>query len=187
MMAFGSARRAGVEVGMARRRLAVAENRSDDAFSTAVAELHGSLARFAYTLCGDTSRAEEVVAEAYAKVWPRWRRGQVEFLPAYLRRAVANEAYGRGRRRAVEERHAARAVPPGPDGTFEAQVDAHDALWQALGGLPDPQRVVVVLRVVEDLSVEETADMLGVAVGTVKSRLARGLASLRDILESSDV
>jgi RNA polymerase sigma factor (sigma-70 family) len=56
-------------------------------------------------------------------------------------------------------------------------------LWSALARLPAPQRVVVVLRIVEDLSEEQTAAMLDVPVGTVKSRLSRSLILLRTILE----
>jgi RNA polymerase sigma factor (sigma-70 family) len=66
-------------------------------------------------------------------------------------------------------------------------VDEHDELWAALDRLPPQQRVVLVLRVVEDLSEDETAAMLGVPRGTVKSRLSRGLDALRAIVEPSHV
>ena len=57
----------------------------DDAFTRAVAAHRQALARFAFMLCGDAGHAEDVVAEAYARVWPRWRRRRVELL---LGRAV---------------------------------------------------------------------------------------------------
>src|SRR5215475_11077886 len=69
-----------------------------DAFSAAVADHHRELARFAYRLCGDRTVAEDIVAEAYARVWPHWRRGRVEVLLPYLMRTVANQAYARHRR-----------------------------------------------------------------------------------------
>jgi len=155
----------------------------DDAFTRAVASHRQALARFAFTLCGDAVHAEDVVAEAYARVWPRWRRGRVDDLLPYLRRTVANEVYGRHRRRLLERREAARPPDRRSDGHFEAQVDDRDALWAALARLSPQQRVVVVLRIVEDLSEEQTATMLDIPVGTVKSRLSRALAVLRATLE----
>jgi RNA polymerase sigma factor (sigma-70 family) len=56
----------------------------------------------------------------------------------------------------------------------------HDALWTALSELPRRQRAMVVLRYYEDLSEAETANVLGVSVGTVKSTTSRALLKLRD-------
>jgi RNA polymerase sigma-70 factor (sigma-E family) len=157
-----------------------------DAFSDAVADHHRELARFAFRLCGDRTLAEDIVAEAYARVWPHWRRGRVEALLPYLMRAVANEAFARHRRLRLER---TRTPPPAPtvQGPFEDQVDEHDELWAALDRLPPRQRVVLVLRIVEDLSEEQTASMLGIPPGTVKSRLSRALGALRSIMEGSHV
>lgn len=153
---------------------------TEDAFAQAVMVHHQSLARFAYALCGNVTQAEDVVAEAYARVWPRWRRGRVDNLFGYLRRTVANEVYGRHRRRRLERREAQRPPDRPVDGQFETEVGDRDALWAALARLSPQLRVVVVLRIVEDLSEAETAAMLGVPAGTVKSRLSRGLTILRD-------
>lgn len=152
---------------------------SGDAFARAVARHHEALARFAYVLCGNATQAEDIVAETYARVWRRWRRGHVDNLFAYLRRTVANQAYGQHRRRRLERREERRPPPPPADGQFEAQVDDRDTLWTALARLPPPLRVVVVLRIVEDLSEAETAAMLELPPGTVKSRLSRALSILR--------
>jgi RNA polymerase sigma factor (sigma-70 family) len=94
--------------------------------------------------------------------------------------------YGRHRRLRLVRREAARPSPRPLDGQFESGVTERAALWEALATLPYDQRVVVVLRVVEDLSEQQVADMLGVAIGTVKSRLSRGLAALRTALGSVD-
>ena len=158
----------------------------EDAFSAAVADHHRELARFAFRLCGDRTLAEDIVAEAYARVWPHWRRGGVDGLLPYLMRAVANEAFTRHRRLRLERN---RTPPPGPQvvSPFEARVDEHDEIWAALDRLPPGQRVVLVLRIVEDLSEEQTAAMLGIPPGTVKSRLSRALGTLRAIMEGSHV
>jgi RNA polymerase sigma-70 factor, ECF subfamily len=167
----------------ARRDLA-----GDDAFAAAVTMHHQALARFAYTLCGNVTQAEDAFAEAYARVWPRWRRGQVhDNLFGYLRRTVANEIYGRHRRRLLERREAERPRDRGDDGQFEGDVSTRDALWTALDHLSPQLRVVVVLRIVEDLSEAETAAMLDIPIGTVKSRLSRGLAVLRLHVEDEHV
>ena len=158
---------------------------TSDAFSAAVADHHEELARFAFRLCGDRTVAEDIVAEAYSRVWPHWRRGRVAELMPYLVRTVANEAFTRHRRRRLERTKESPA-PPSVQGSFEGQVDDHDQLWSALGRLLPQQRVVLVLRVYEDLSEEQTASLLGIPPGTVKSRLSRALTVLRSIVEDND-
>ena len=139
----------------------------------------------AYALCGDRSLAEEVVADAFARTWPAFQEGRIDDVHAYVRRAVVNTMNGRFRRRAVERRHAAReATAPEPTSTGDTgRVDDHADLWRALQDLPGPQRAVLVLRYLEDQSEQQTATLLGVRVGTVKSRTARGLARLQELLE----
>ncbi len=61
-----------------------------------------------------------------------------------------------------------------------ADLDLHDALWSALSSLPKRQRAMVVLRYYEDLSETETARVMGVSVGTVKSTTSRALLKLRE-------
>jgi len=165
-------------------RLARQSRANGDAFSAAVAEHHGELARFAFRLCGDRVLAEDIVAEAYARVWPHWRRGRVAELLPYLMRAVANEAFTRHRRRRLERTKESPQTPVVAD-PFEGQVDDHDELWAALDRLAPQHRVILILRVVEDLSEEQTAAMLGIPPGTVKSRLSRALAALRTIVEGN--
>ena len=157
------------------------------AFTEAVALHHAQLARLAYRLCGDAGRAEDAVADAYARVWPRWRRGQVGELYPYLRQAVIHQIYGGHRRRLLERREAERRRPDPAAPAFERQVDDHAQLWTALARLSPAHRAVVVLRLVEDLSEDETAALLGIAPGTVKSRLSRALDHLRRLVEVDDV
>jgi RNA polymerase sigma factor (sigma-70 family) len=86
----------------------------------------------------------------------------------------------------VERRHTLRAVEVPHTGQFESGIGERDALASALDGLPLRQRVVVVLRIVDDLSEQDTADLLGVPAGTVKSRLSRALDTLRQALKEDD-
>jgi RNA polymerase sigma-70 factor (sigma-E family) len=144
-------------------------------------ETHRAAAlRLAYVLCGDAGAAEDIVADAFARMYPRWRRGGILDPAAYVRRAVVNQVHGRFRRLALQRRHEATRRPdvlvsPAPDAT----VAQRDELRTALLALPPRQRAAVALRHLEDLSEVETAAVLGVSVGTVKSSVARGLERLR--------
>jgi RNA polymerase sigma-70 factor (sigma-E family) len=147
-----------------------------------------SALRLAYTMTGDTTLAEDVVAEAFARTYERWAKGKVDDPGAYVRRAVVNEVRSSWRRLAVRRKHAAkeRRVEPSTAARADRLADA-DVLERALTSLPARQRAVVVLRVVEDLSEQDVAAALGCSVGTVKSHLSRGLARLREALGDEGV
>jgi RNA polymerase sigma-70 factor (sigma-E family) len=146
------------------------------------------LFRLGVLICGDRARSEDAVAEAFAKVLPRWRRGGVEQPGHYLRRALVNELTGGFRRRAIERREAARrwGDDRGAQGV-DAHVCEHTSMRDALFCLPAAQRAVLVLRFYEDLSEAETASVLDVSLGTVKSRTSRALERLRQILQEENV
>ncbi|MDY7099608.1 MAG: sigma-70 family RNA polymerase sigma factor [Actinomycetota bacterium] len=161
---------------------------TDDEYSAVVRDRYVGLARLAYALCGDRAHAEDAVAEACSRVYVHWARGKVDDLPAYLRQAVVNEVRKRHRRRALERREEERRrVDPRAHDRVDAQLGNRTVLWDALRHLSLDQRAVVVLRVVEDQSEAETAELLGIRPGTVKSRLSRALATLRDHLGATDV
>lgn len=152
-------------------------------FSKTVAEHHRQLARLAFLLCNDRQQAEDAVAEAYARVWPKFRRGAIDELLPYLRRAVANQVRGGLRRRLLEQREVERRKVDWHDGVSpERSVDDAEIILPALEALPQNQRAVLVLRYYEDLSEDEIADTLDIPAGTVKSRCARGLEQLRRVI-----
>jgi RNA polymerase sigma-70 factor (sigma-E family) len=153
-----------------------------DSFVATVKAHYQGLARLAYVLCGDPHQAEDAVAEAFARVWPRWRDREIDNLGAYLRRAVINQVHGGLRRRVIEARHERHQSGVPPDWSLDGQVSDRDLVWRALLQLPAGQRAVIALRYYEDRSEDETATLLGVPVGTVKSRAARGLARLQQLL-----
>ena len=147
------------------------------------------LFRIAVLICGDRARSEDAVADVFAKVLPRWRGGTVLEQPrSYLRRALVNELTGGFRRRALERRVAAKQW--GDDRgqqALDTQVSEHDEMHRMLGRLPVAQRAVLVLRYYADLSEAETAELLRVSPGTVKSRTSRAMARLRELLEEEIV
>ncbi len=157
------------------------------AFAALVALHHGRLDRLAHLLCGDAAQAEDAVADAYAKVWRRFRSGAVDDPAAYLRQAVVNQVRGGYRRRALERREEQRQRVDWRDGVSpHRNVEDRNLLEPALRELPVTQRAVIVLRFFEDLSEEQIARVLDIPVGTVKSRCARGLAQLRASIGSND-
>jgi RNA polymerase sigma factor (sigma-70 family) len=83
------------------------------------------------------------------------------------------------RRRSFGEHPTSELPDVARPGDAHAEVDERDEVWRALGRLPRRQRAVLVLRFFEDLSEAETARILDISVGTVKSQAAKGLARLR--------
>ena len=152
-------------------------------FATVFNTHYREAVRLAYLLVSDAGEAEDVVSEAFAKLYPRWRRGQVREVAPYLRRTVANTANSRLRRRYLERGEAQRrsgdhrGVRRVDDGAAD-----RDEVWSAVRQLPARQRQAVVLRYFEDLSVEETAATMGCSVGSVKSTVSRGLDRLEELL-----
>ncbi|MGB8858495.1 MAG: sigma-70 family RNA polymerase sigma factor [Ilumatobacteraceae bacterium] len=154
----------------------------NDGYSAVFAAHHLAVFRLAALLAGDEHVAEEVTAEVFARVLPRWRRDEVADPLAYLRRAVANEMRSRWRRRA----HERRAVEyRRGEGAHEAtdRLELREPLVRALQQLPLQQRTIVVLRYLDDMSEAQVGRTLRLAAGTVKSQASRGLARLRTLLD----
>jgi len=150
-----------------------------EGFAEFVAERSRALLRIAWLLTGDSGKAEDLLQTVLARAWPRWRRiasgGNPE---AYVRRALVTTYVSWWRRRWRLE--VPGELPETGDPTDVAGATANrDAVRRALAGLSRQQRAVVVLRYVEDLSVAETAQLLGCSAGTVKVQAGRALAALR--------
>lgn len=142
-----------------------------------------ALVRYATALCGNPTEAEELVQSALVRVALRWPFVRDKDNPdGYVRRAIVNGYLTTWRR--VRSRELPVADPPdiatAPDGT--AGVDDVMTVRRALAGLPPRQRAVLVLRYLEDRSEQETAELLGCSIGTVKSQAAKALAKLRGAL-----
>ena len=157
------------------------------------------LFRVARAIVRDDSEAEDVVQESYVRAFTRLGdfRGESS-LSTWLTRIVINEAYGRlRRRRATVDWTTVEAVPtieaqiipfPSPQLDPERTMAQHEIsrlLERAIDALPDAFRVVLVARLIEEMSVEETAKLLSLRPETVKTRLHRARALLRADLERS--
>lgn len=147
------------------------------------AEQSVALTRFAYLLCGDRQRAEDLVQEAFLALHRRFGPALELTAPvAYARRSIVNAHISQSRRRAASER-VTDAVPdlPAPVADRVEQ----DAMWQALAGLPERQRAVLVLRYYLDLPDRQIAEALDAREGTVRSLAARAFATMRQLPELS--
>jgi RNA polymerase sigma-70 factor (sigma-E family) len=148
--------------------------RRDQEFSEFFSARAVTLRRTAYLIVRDWHAAEDVTQLGMARlyvVWPRVRRETVE---AYARKIVVNEALAWLRRHRRD-----LVVAELPDQAAATVDEAPFHLDRALDLLPGQQRAIVALRFLEDLSVAETARVLEIAEGTVKSQTSRALQTLR--------
>ncbi|MEU6204387.1 SigE family RNA polymerase sigma factor, partial [Micromonospora musae] len=138
-----------------------------------------ALLRTAYLLAGDWATAEDLLQTALTKTYLAWRRlGGIEAIEPYARRVLVNTSTSWWRRRWHGERPTEVLPERAGADEVERQLD-RDLLWRHLRALPNRQRAVLVLRYYEDMSEAQTAALLGISTGTVKSQTARALATLR--------
>ncbi|RWB77100.1 MAG: RNA polymerase sigma factor [Mesorhizobium sp.] len=177
------------DMALARRALA----RDPDAVRAIIKTHNQRLYRIARGVVRNDAEAEDVVQEAYMRAFSSLAafRGEAS-LSTWLSRIVINEALGRLRKRrrivAMPENPEARIIPfplnpsDDPERTM-AQRQILGLVERATDSLPDVYRSVFVARVIEGLSIEETADLLGVRPETVKTRLHRARSLVRKALD----
>ena len=132
---------------------------------------------------GDRDTAQELVAEAFARAWASWRTVSRHPAPkAWVVRTAlnANVSWWRRRRREVPVPDPSSVAAPPVAEDAGRSVDPE--MMAALLRLSARQRQVVALRVFLDLDTDRTADVLGIAPGTVQAHLGRAIAALRDEL-----
>ena len=173
---------------------------SEEACTRLVTDHQRMVYQLALHLLGDPQEAMDLSQEVFLRVFrtlPQFRGNST--LKTWIYRIVINQAANR--RRWWRRRHQSQQVALDahtethgeipetrqsayPDRVLQEREVARE-VWAALDRLPFDQRAVIVLREIDGLSYEEIADSLGVAVGTVKSRLARARRGLRAVLEVS--
>ncbi|WP_329106514.1 SigE family RNA polymerase sigma factor [Micromonospora sp. NBC_01699] len=138
----------------------------------------------AYLLCGDWHLAEDLVQAAFTKLYLAWPRiYRYEHLDQYAHRTLLNTFFSE-RRRSWRREDPVRELPTTTPSTTGGDTEDRLVLIKALAALPDRQRATLVLRFFEDMSVEQTADLLGISTGAVKTHTSRALATLRTRLGS---
>jgi RNA polymerase sigma-70 factor (ECF subfamily) len=179
--------------------LARARRRDEAAVRTIVRQNNRRLFRMARAILTDDSEAEDAVQESYVRAFTHLADFRAEAaLSTWHTRIVINEAYGRLRRRrptldweSAEPVLAAQAqIIPFPCGssrndpeTAMAQNQIHGLLERAIDALPERFRTVLVARLIEEMNVEETAELLNLRPETVRTRLHRARLMLRADLE----
>lgn len=159
-----------------------AQQGDEAAFAEITSAMYGHLQQIAYRVLRDRTLAEDATQRALVRIWqklPRLRDPAA--FEAWCYRFVVNAC-------ADEARHARRSLPltvsePEPVTPDEmGRVDDHDLLERAFAQLSVDHRAVIVLHHYLDLTLEATAEALGISVGTAKSRLNRAMTRLREAM-----
>lgn len=161
---------------------ATALRRGMTSFEDAFPRLYAHAYRVAFRLLGERSEAEDVAQEACARAYSRWSSVH-DYAEPWCVRVAGNLALDvlRARTRAVKRQE--RLITHHSPVTGSAGSDERLDLYAALHELPKRQREAVVLRYLGDQSEEQTAALLGLSVGTVKTHASRGIARLREVIQ----
>jgi RNA polymerase sigma-70 factor (sigma-E family) len=166
----------------------VTEVASRLAFDAFVRTQHRSLFGTAFLLTGAADRAEELVQDTLAMLYPKWDRvATADDQLAYVRRALANRFVSVGRRRAHSEIIMWELPEPAQANDVADAVVNREAIWQLLNSIAERQRAAIVLRYFHDLPDDEIADCLGCRTATVRSLISRGVADMRQRARGDDV
>ena len=177
-----------------------ASNGDLDAFNQLVLQYQDLAYHHAYALLGDPTQAEDATQESFIKAFQALNTLRGVSFRGWLLKIVTNSAYDLMRR---AQRHPTQALYPEDENGEEVEsaawlvdptsdvqdiVEEHERssqIYQALDELPEAFRSVLTLIDVNDMDYTEAAEVLGVPLGTVKSRLARARLQMRGKLSSS--
>jgi RNA polymerase sigma-70 factor (ECF subfamily) len=174
--------------------IASARRGNGRAFNQLVLIYQSMVYNLAYRILGDADAAADATQDAFISAFKAMRKFRGGSFKAWMLRIVTNACYDQLRvkqRRptdslddlAIEQDHVRHLRDPAeqPDELLERR-QLNQVIQAGIGTLPAEQRVVVVLSDVQGLSYQEIAEVAGLSLGTVKSRLSRGRAKVRDYL-----
>lgn len=156
----------------------------DPALTDLYMEHYASLVRLATLLVDEVGACEDIAQEAYVKVaLSRSRLRDPDAALAYLRQTVVNLSRSSLRRQMVARRHYGTFARPESNSDRAQEIVDRDGMVRAVRALGRRHREAISLRYFADLTEAQTAQVMGVSVGAVKSYTSRGLAQLADLLE----
>ncbi len=145
-----------------------------------VAERGDALTRFAFLVCGNREDAADLVQDALIKTFSRLRNGfTVDSAESYVRKGIVNTHFDAVRRAGRFRQSAHLNLDPVAQQSRSDEVDNRVDVAAALSVLAPRERVAVVLRYYEDLSIAQVANTMGLSAGAVKRYLSDSLAKLR--------
>lgn len=151
---------------------------TDPAYTQFVQERQGRLRRAAYLMCGDADQAEDLLQEALIALAEKWEK--VQYPDAFVRKVIYRRRVSWWRKTRNETVVETMPDPGVGDGAEHRARDAE--VHDVLRSLPPRQRAALVLRYFEDLTEAQTAEVMGIAVGTVKSLSHQAIARMREEL-----
>lgn len=184
------------------RRLVEAGQRGDiDAFNQIVRLYEGRVYNLCYRMLGDADAAADAAQETFLSAFRNLRSFRGGSLRSWILRIATNACYDSLRARKRRPTTSLDAAfdpegeqtsfdPPDPGETpdeFALRQELGVAIQRSLAQLPEDQRIVVVLSDIQGMAYDEIAQIVGINLGTVKSRLSRGRARLRDLLKAGEL
>lgn len=182
------------------RLISAAQAGDLDAFNQIVRLYETRVYNLCYRMLGDADAAADATQDAFIAAFRNVRSFRGGVFKAWLLRIATNACYdvlrARKRRPAVSldstdnEDDNTRTEAPDPGESLDEMVVRQElsaAIQQGLAELPEDQRIVIILSDIQGLAYEEIAQITGVQLGTVKSRLSRARARLRDILRAGEL
>ncbi len=149
-------------------------------FSFVFTLYYTDLVNFAFTFTRDRDTAEEIVQDLFVRFWENRDSVSVNTsLKSFLLRSVQNKCIDRIR----EKQQEPRPLEQEPVKSESVEISSEtETLSKAIERLPDEHKTLIMFRFGQGLQIGQIAAMLNIAEGTVKSRLHRALARLREIL-----
>ena len=184
------------------RRIVERAQRGDvESFNTLVRTYEGRVYNVCYRMLGDPDSAADAAQDAFLSAFRNLRGFRGGSFRSWMLRIATNTCYDllRSRKRRptvsldLETEESDDAAPLQIADTAESPTEfalrreLAAAIQRGLDGLPDEQRIILILSDIEGLAYEEIAEVTNTNLGTVKSRLSRGRARLRDILKAGEL
>ncbi len=173
-----------------------AQNGDVNAYNTLVLHYQDLAYNVAYRIMGEPDGAADATQEGFISAYRALNRFRGGSFKAWLLRIVTNACYDELRRRKRRPKASLDALyveDPTPSNAnpapieqpeaYATRMDLQEAILECLQDLPEDQRAVAILSDIEGFSYDEIGDSVGCALGTVKSRLSRARAKLRDCLQ----